>query len=57
MKKLGLMIAMMTLVGNVAAAYCVQTKMCCKRDFTGNLSCIQMCSTQNCPFTHQIEIR
>ena len=55
MKKIGLLIVMMTLASNIAVA-CYQYKQCCRRTLQGT-QCIQTCSYEMCPLMYPIEIK
>ena len=38
------------------ASACLNTKMCCLKDFYGNLSCVTVCKVSVCPSTHPIVV-
>lgn len=56
MKRLILIILFATAGAGTAYA-CWKTKQCCKRDYMGNLQCIEKCDYEFCPFSHPIEIK
>lgn len=39
------------------ALACFKTKQCCKRDYSGSISCITKCDFEYCPYSHPIEIK
>lgn len=56
LKKKVMFIALFFTFSGVAYS-CYKTKQCCKRDYTGNLSCITKCDYEVCPYTHNLEIK
>ena len=54
-KKMALVVLVFAFSG--FAYSCYKTKQCCKRDYTGNLSCITKCDYEHCPYNYPTEIK
>lgn len=57
-KKVKLATALILIMGFSTYGYtCYKTKQCCKRDYTGNLSCVTKCDYERCPYDYPTEIK
>lgn len=55
--KMKLTLVTMAIAFSGVAYSCYKTKQCCKRDYTGNLSCITKCDYEMCPYNYPTEIK